>query len=100
MANAVYSVLERMAGGAEPASSAGEAGPSAKRAKTEGSKPGGSGGGGAYGGGGEARGLLAAVAAAEVTAATLAARLTEHIERIDTDAVRGPRARPAHSPAP
>ncbi|KAG2447229.1 hypothetical protein HYH02_007969 [Chlamydomonas schloesseri] len=89
VANAIHSVLERMAAAAAAAGGAGggagagaagggeegEAGPAAKRRRTE-------------AGGGVLRdelGLLPAVAAKEVTAATLAARLSEYVERIDTD---------------
>ncbi|PNW88219.1 hypothetical protein CHLRE_01g019750v5 [Chlamydomonas reinhardtii] len=79
VANAIYSVLERMAGAAAGGGAGdGEAGPAAKRRRTE--DP---------GGGGllvrDEFGLLPAVAAKEVTAATLASRLSEYVERIDTD---------------
>lgn len=82
VANAIYSVLERMAGAAAGGGAGdGEAGPAAKRRRTE--DP---------GGGGllvrDEFGLLPAVAAKEVTAATLASRLSEYVERIDTDMVR------------
>ncbi|KAG2444490.1 hypothetical protein HXX76_001240 [Chlamydomonas incerta] len=86
VANAIYSVLERMAGtaaGDGAAAGAGgggeEAGPAAKRRRTEGA------GVGPRGGLRDERGLLPAVAAREVTAATLASRLSEYVERIDTD---------------
>ncbi|GFR50834.1 hypothetical protein Agub_g13107 [Astrephomene gubernaculifera] len=82
VANAIYSVLERMA------------------QREEGAGGGGGGGGGDEGGAGGSAGgavkrpriafhdekqLLPLVARREVTAATLQARLTEYVERIDTD---------------
>ncbi len=90
----MYSVLESMASKAEGDGAAGAgAGPSAKKQRTDG--PGS--GGGSGGGGGSLdplvsgldaqRKLLPAVSQHEVTAATLQARLTEYIERIDTDMV-------------